>query len=313
MNTHFVRKGRRKEGEKGKNIPMTHSAFTLVELLVVSAIISLLAAILFPSFAQAREKSRQTSCLSNVRQVGLSIAMYRADYDEQFPHGLGIAAGERLWAGEGWAGQCQPYAKNPGVFSCPTDTQTLPGAGNFRVSYGYNINLLAFPGDWDEKYHPPPGGISEARLNSAARTILLFEVSGVFANISDPTEGAANGKSGRHYSASANGLDNRLYAQKDWSTRTENQYATGYLGGRIPPDPDVTQFASPRGRHSEGSNFLLCDGHAKWSLGAKISSGLNASHPACSQDNLPPVAHCADRFRAAGTESAGMDATFSIR
>lgn len=290
-----------------------NQGFTLIELLVVIAVIAILAAILFPAFAQAREKSRQTSCLSNVRQVGLSIEMYRTDFDERFPAGLGIAEGERLWAGEGWAGQCHPYTKNAGVFSCPTDTRTLAGARNFRVSYGYNINLLAFPGDWDDKAFAPPGGISQAALNAASRTVLLFEVSGVFSNVTDVTEGAANGTAGRHYSASANGLDNRLYAQRDWSTRTENQYATGYLGGRIPPDLNVTQFASPRGRHSDGSNFLLCDGHAKWSLGARISAGLNASHSACSQDNAPPVSGCAEYYRAAGTESAGMSATFSIR
>ena len=82
--------------------------FTLIELLVVLAIISILAAILFPVFASARGKARQTVCLSNHRQLATALKLYLQDYDETFPAGLGIAEGRRLWAGEGWAGQCQP-------------------------------------------------------------------------------------------------------------------------------------------------------------------------------------------------------------
>src|SRR5579859_904558 len=65
-----------------KETPMLHRAFTLIELLVVIAIIAILAAILFPVFAQAREKARQTSCISNQHQMALALAMYRSDYDE---------------------------------------------------------------------------------------------------------------------------------------------------------------------------------------------------------------------------------------
>ncbi|MEJ5251058.1 MAG: DUF1559 domain-containing protein [Armatimonadota bacterium] len=74
---------------------MKHKGFTLIELLVVIAIIAILAAILFPVFSQAREKARQTSCLSNFKQIGLSVRMYSQDYDEKFP--MGTYPGPRNW------------------------------------------------------------------------------------------------------------------------------------------------------------------------------------------------------------------------
>jgi prepilin-type N-terminal cleavage/methylation domain-containing protein/prepilin-type processing-associated H-X9-DG protein len=85
-------------------------AFTLIELLVVIAIIAILAAILFPVFAQAREKARQISCLSNVKQAGLAFNMYLQDYDEVTPS---------LGASRDWWGLIYPYTKNTGVFLCP--------------------------------------------------------------------------------------------------------------------------------------------------------------------------------------------------
>src|ERR1700733_14163574 len=97
----------------------TKKGFTLIELLVVIAIIAILAAILFPVFAQAREKARQTSCASNLKQLGLAYVQYVQDYDELMPSAISGSS----W--EGWAGLIYPYVKSTGVYSCLSDLQPL--------------------------------------------------------------------------------------------------------------------------------------------------------------------------------------------
>jgi len=120
--------------------------FTLIELLVVIAIIAILAAILFPVFARAREKARTASCQSNMKQVSLGIIMYMQDYDESFP----------LYAGDlpqNWDRTCMPYIKNEQVFSCPSDTTTRAvGTYSKGTSYGFNnscsgsiANVVMYP------------------------------------------------------------------------------------------------------------------------------------------------------------------------
>ena len=100
-------------------------AFTLIELLVVIAIIAILAAILFPVFAQAREKARQTSCLSNMKQIGLSVQMYVQDYDERlfFRSGDANSRSGKTISGDRyrWWNLLMPYIKNNGVLTCPSD------------------------------------------------------------------------------------------------------------------------------------------------------------------------------------------------
>jgi prepilin-type N-terminal cleavage/methylation domain-containing protein/prepilin-type processing-associated H-X9-DG protein len=90
--------------------------FTLIELLVVIAIIAILAAILFPVFARAREKARQTSCLSNLKQLGLGVLMYAQDYDEMLPG----ADCRDLQNGTNWDIVTEPYVKNWQIFQCPS-------------------------------------------------------------------------------------------------------------------------------------------------------------------------------------------------
>jgi prepilin-type N-terminal cleavage/methylation domain-containing protein/prepilin-type processing-associated H-X9-DG protein len=127
---------------------MKRRGFTLIELLVVIAIIAILAAILFPVFAKAREKARTSSCTSNLKQIGLALVQYVQDYDEKYAFNNidpGNTGTQRL----GFALLLQPYIKNQQVFLCPSDTNPnaaasggwLNGPGNFKTSYIYNNNL----------------------------------------------------------------------------------------------------------------------------------------------------------------------------
>ncbi|MBI5835578.1 MAG: DUF1559 domain-containing protein [Armatimonadetes bacterium] len=99
---------------------MKRRAFTLIELLVVIAIIAILAAILFPVFAKAREKARASSCMSNMKQMGLAVMQYVNDYDENYPLGR-VRAGGVANTGN-WAQIIQPYIKSTQVFSCPSNS-----------------------------------------------------------------------------------------------------------------------------------------------------------------------------------------------
>ena len=100
------------------------SAFTLIELLVAIAVIAILAVFLFPAFALAREKARQSACLSNFKQIGTAVMMYLQDWDEvyptcrlpMFPGGYGCASGFISWKHA-----VQPYVKNTGVYRCPSN------------------------------------------------------------------------------------------------------------------------------------------------------------------------------------------------
>src|SRR3982750_2052617 len=103
--------------------------FTLLELLVVIAIIPILAAILFPAFARARENARRASCQSNLKQLGLGVMQYVQDYDEKFP--LYAADNDKA---RGWAVLLQPYVRSTQILQCPSESgvaPTTPSAGGY--------------------------------------------------------------------------------------------------------------------------------------------------------------------------------------
>jgi prepilin-type N-terminal cleavage/methylation domain-containing protein/prepilin-type processing-associated H-X9-DG protein len=120
---------------------MMRRGFTLIELLVVIAIIAILAAILFPVFAKAREKARQTSCLSNLKQLAIGMLAYAQDYDERFPRRSGTSFTDPALGTfnlrtdgthqHGWATRILPYVKSSQIYRCPSNNWT-----NCGINYG---------------------------------------------------------------------------------------------------------------------------------------------------------------------------------
>ncbi len=128
---------------------MKRRGFTLIELLVVIAIIAILAAILFPVFAKARENARKSTCLSNLKQLGTGSLMYMQDYDETF---FGHIQGRRddpVYGSSGppgyivWPDQILPYIKNSGIFTCPSNASGVFVPNTRDGNFGYGMNYWA--------------------------------------------------------------------------------------------------------------------------------------------------------------------------
>jgi len=267
---------------------MSHRrGFTLIELLVVIAIIAILAAILFPVFAQVREKARSIACLSNEKQIGLAVVQYVQDYDEHFAGGVNGNGG-----GSGWAGQLYPYVKSTAVFHCPDDS-TPPGTGQNPSSYALNSNVIvhsaiAYDGCSTATTPVIVPTYTLSALNAPTESVMIFEVlnSGNYdVSLEDNPIGTPGSTlTGCGGSPAGNGTGQPMY-----SLQPLNGYlatgastlamATGYLAGLPASDIDGGYGYynnQPDGRHQKGSNFVFADGHAKWMRPGSVSPGLNA-------------------------------------
>jgi prepilin-type N-terminal cleavage/methylation domain-containing protein/prepilin-type processing-associated H-X9-DG protein len=235
------------------------SGFTLIELLVVIAIIAILAAILFPVFAQARDKARQSSCSSNLKQLSLGILQYVQDYDETFPTGQ-----QQNWD-RTWVRIVQPYVKSIEVFRCPSDpVGVAPGAYGTdpffgtRVSYATNgligwdgvgnsvLGMIGMSQDWMRNTSQPM-----ASVNKPAETVLITERAHVYP-----------------------GAETSAGDLSDWGPGcliSGVNWWDGYAPGLI---PDGSRAAAkkydpngPNGAvmpvHSDRANFAFADGHVK--------------------------------------------------
>ena len=250
---------------------MHKRAFTLIELLVVIAIIAILAAILFPVFAKAREKARQISCASNEKQLGLGILQYSQDNDESFPCGMDQAGGHGIGFTGGWAHSVTPYLKAPAVYKCPDDSYTYNGppppnttVTNWvyqEVSYAMNDSLMGDGNRDSSGNNPKPTAL--AQLNAPASTVMLCEAY-------DATTDLNTADLADDFSTGAT-MDSKFWG--GCPTYCTSRYATGN-----PPGQSLALVSGiTTGAHTDGSNFLAADGHVKWLRASAISPGKDAT------------------------------------
>ncbi|HEY3329863.1 MAG TPA: DUF1559 domain-containing protein [Capsulimonadaceae bacterium] len=238
------------------------NGFTLIELLVVIAIIAILAAILFPVFAQAREKARQTQCASNLKQIGLAYVQYSNDYDECFPVGKGMTWAWD-WGSTGWATCIYPYVKAAGVYACPSEPGNHPDGSALSkapVSYAQNTNLTP--------YQMWGGGkpFTIAQITAPALTVNIYEI------LSSNAGGACSTIAGD------NNCGMSGYGEASLNSATppvcEWWHAPCYTPKHL-HDTSISDWTSPTFL-TGSSNWLAADGHVKFLRATLVSTGSSA-------------------------------------
>jgi prepilin-type N-terminal cleavage/methylation domain-containing protein len=282
--------------------------FTLIELLVVIAIIAILAAILFPVFAQAREEARKTVCLSNCKQLGLAIMMYVEDYDEMYPCDsvdllpIGIADNDtgspNYYTQIQWMWQIYPYTKNRQILACPSD----PGAKtNDWEGYDSNPINLTYSGacGYDGSGVPTPVSYApndylityaSGAGNSACYGALTATSSVGLASVPTPASTYLVADYGRE-DMELTWINNLRAANY---TYVYNTSAPRHGASVDNTDPSATQpwksvlQNSNIYRHQMGENIIFADGHAKWRHGLSITSGYPPYDVTLSSEGICP-------------------------
>ena len=219
--------------------------FTLIELLVVIAIIAILASILFPVFARARENARRASCQSNLKQIGLGVMQYLQDYDEKYPMYRVGASGSAIRP-YAWSDGIQPYVKSLQLLQCPSDSgvvnTTAPASTGF-TDYGINLWIGGYTPTGTGGAAVKGSGLSQAALTQPSLTVLIAER----------------------------------------PSNTADSYTAGYetYSSCYTSSPTVCQSLStvPRSsvRHLDGINLAFADGHVKWYKANMAGTATNVS------------------------------------
>lgn len=212
--------------------------FTLIELLVVISIIAILAAMLFPAFARARENARRTSCLSNLKQIGLGFLQYAQDYDESYPF---AAFNGVVYAPQSsWTTSTQAYIKSVQLYRCPSDGSPRwdapivpPSTPPFTTSYILN------------------GWFSSGKDNGF----------GKLSSVQEPSRAVMMGEKGDNLAAMLS-VSDQFYPFY-WGSPPEQTVST-MMGSACWNAASNKPREVAVERHLEGANYLYADGHAKW-------------------------------------------------
>jgi len=267
--------------------PGKRSAFTLIELLVVIAIIAILAAILFPVFAQARDKARQASCLSNLKQIGTATMMYVQDYEETFPHRswnggaggcydpatLGVSGASTPFCSSlTWFAQIAPYLKNTGVYACAS----APGPSrNFgKTSGSYTVPLQVNYGINDAIYSYTPNDFSAGAPNAGPVPMADITMPANTYYVADTRVETLNWY----------WMDRvRLSNLPNNITETGGcEQANPYKSFTLTAQPNLSNMA----RHQGGANMSFADGHVQFRQIGRIACWRTATNGATEGPNL---------------------------
>jgi prepilin-type N-terminal cleavage/methylation domain-containing protein/prepilin-type processing-associated H-X9-DG protein len=274
------------------------TGFTLIELLVVIAIIAILAAILFPVFAQAREKARQASCLSNVKQIGLGAGMYAQDYDETFVGNVRLGA-----TGNSWWQLLPPYIQKAAISNDRFSSTNAAAVGGVYTCPAAKLEeTLLGRSDIQRLTYVPAGTIMEYRTDAATGGVLGGPLLAAFSKPAETGWLADNAVVNR------NDPDRCIFYRggATFSPPRGLYVALSSVGGAVSVQPKASgsddinaavfnALSCPLGtpsngcvggnnrrrtisyRHSEGSNLAYVDGHAKWIRGDAIFGNVKAA------------------------------------
>jgi prepilin-type N-terminal cleavage/methylation domain-containing protein/prepilin-type processing-associated H-X9-DG protein len=230
-------------------------AFTLIELLVVIAIIAILAAILFPVFANAKEAGKRTSCMSNLRQIGTGLMLYIGQYDDMYPQTtFQTPTSQKIH----WSYNVQPFVSNVGIFVCNSDGKPVkpnnPSVDLQVPAFSYVNNYAVIPA---HDYFP----VGSSAFGEPANLIVLSERRDRLNGSNQTVIGPWKGTSGFKGPSSVEGQPCSSHRfGVDYFYVTKQQADAGLVSNS--DKPLITRVKWDR--HTKGANYSFADGHAKW-------------------------------------------------